>query len=239
MRIAIMMLGFLGTSAILIGVGVVIFALSDASTVTAGSLSSTTRQILKTEVSVADVPVSLKSGDTQIIGFRIENPPGFSEATAIHFPYVTASTDAFRSGPRRIFINKLFIKQPEIRLEIRDGQANLTRYMQAANAAQQSTKDGIDEMKFSIGEILIEDGGVTFVADSLGDEPVRTPLPDSRLTNIGLTGDGITADRLATQVIDFIRKSTERASRRIDLAKIAEQRGLPAPNLDLKTLLSE
>lgn len=239
MRVVMMTLGVVSTAAIMAAAGVVMFVLVDASEVTASSVSTTTGRILKTDASIAETPVSLKSGDTQIIGLRIENPPGFSRTTAIHLPQVSATTDASKSGPNRIFIAKMVITQPEIRLEVRDGQANLSRFLRATNAGERSAADPLHGMTFSIGEILLEDGEVLLVADSLGDEPVSTPLPDSRMTDIGTTEDGISASDLGAEIIAFIAKSTERASRRIDITAIANERGLPKPDLDLKTLLSE
>ena len=239
MRLVLLTIGIIGTAAIFSLLATVTYALHDAEKLTADTLASFTAKQLRTEVSIAEAPISLKSGTTQIIGLKIANPPGFSNLNAIHGPEIIVDIDVSRSSPNTIFIRKMTIQRPDILLEITDGQANLVRLMQALKAASLDTT--LENQKFEViaAEIWLVDGQLSILIDSLGDVPVETVLPDSRLTDIGVSENGISSAAFLDVLTSFIIKSSERATRRIDIAAIASERDVPTPDIDFKFLLTE
>lgn len=239
MRLVIMTIGIAGTAAIFALLATVTFALNDASTVTAKTLQSFASKQFRTEVSIAEAPTSLKSGITQIINLKVANPTGFSNSTAIDGAAITVQINVQQSTPTKIVLRKITLQRPEVFLEIKDGQANLARIMQAIEAAHSDTSIAGQEFKMIVAEVLLEEGKLSVLIDSLGEVPITTPLPDSRLTNIGVEEDGISPTSFLNQLTAFIIKSTERATRRIDITAIASERGVPAPEIDFKTLLAQ
>ena len=239
MRHLILAIGFIGTAAIIGLLGTISYTLYDADDVATINLTTSAAKLFRTDVAIAEVPISLKTGAGQIIGFKVQNPTGFSAETAIHTPTILFETNVSRSGPSTIFISKMTIERPRILLEIKDGQANLSRLMQALNAANANVGTEDQGLKIIVAEVLMENGTVSLSADTLGDPVIETPLPDSRITDIGVAENGIGTAALMDQLTSFVIKSTERATRRIDIATIALERGLSKPNFDLKTLLAE
>ncbi|MDA8637342.1 hypothetical protein N9L49_01855 [Rhodospirillales bacterium] len=238
MRLVILTIGLAGTAAIVALLATITYALHDADTVTADTLVSFTAKQLRTEVSVGETPISLKSGTTQIIGLKIANPPGFSNANAIHGPEIIVDIDVSRSTPSTIFIRKMTIQRPDVLLEINEGQANLVRLMQALKAAPLDMADE-QELNVMAAEIWLVEGQLSILIDSLGDTPVETPLPDTRLKDIGVAENGISSAAFLDTLTTLIIKSSERATRRIDIAAIASERGVPIPDIDFKSLLTE
>lgn len=239
MRLVILTIGVAATVAIFALLATVTYALHDADRVTAESLTSFSSKHLRTQVSVAETRISLKSGATQVIDLEIANPPGFSNTNAIDGAEITVDIDVSRSSPDLIFIRKITVRNPNVLLEIRDGQVNLMRLMQALKAAPPSITTEQQELDVIVAETLIEEGQVSLLIDSLGEFPINTSLPDARLTNIGVEEGGISSAAFLDTLTSFIIKSTERATRRIDTAAIATERGVPDPDIDLKSLLSE
>lgn len=239
MRLMLLSIGIAGTAAIFSLLATVTFALHDVELTTADTLASFTAKQLRTEVSIANAPISLKSGTTQIIDLKIANPPGFSNASAIHGPEIIVDIDVQRSSPSKIFIRKMTIRRPDVLLEINEGQANLVRLMQALKASSPDTT--IEEQKFGVvaTEIWLVEGRLSVLIDSLGDSPVKILLPDTRLIDIGVTENGISSAAFLDILTTLIIKSSERATRRIDVAAIASERGVPLPNINFKSLLTE
>lgn len=239
MRLVILSIGVAATVAIFALLAIVTYALHDADRVTAESLTSFSSKHLRSQVTVAETRISLKSGATQVIGLEVSNPPGFSNTNAIHGAEITVDIDVSRSSPNLVFIRKITVRNPNLLLEIRDGQANLMRLMQALKAAPPNINAKQQELDVIVAETLIEDGQLSVLIDSLGEFPINTSLPDARLTDIGVAEDGISPAAFLEILTTFIIKSTERATRRIDIAAIATERGVPDPDIDLKSLLIE
>lgn len=238
-RPIILTIGVLGTAAITALLIVVSYALHDAEAVTASKLETITAKLFRTNVSVFETPISFKSGKTQIIGLKVENPTGFSNEVAIHGPEIIVQIDTPRSTPDKIYVEKITIQRPTVLLEIRDGQTNLTRLIYALKAAgdMDSVKDA--EVRLVVHEVLIENGELSVLVDVLGESPIKTPLPDSRITDIGVAENGISPEVFLDSLTAFIIKATERATRRINVAKVASERNIPKPEIDFKSLLAE
>ena len=239
-RPIILVIGVLSASAILGLLLLLSFTLHDAETLITTQLESISTKLLRTSVSVSETPISLKSGKTQVIGLKVQNPAGFSNGTAIHWPSVIVEVDTLNSTPRKIHISRIKIEHPAILLEIRNDQMNLSRLMQALRAAP--TSDDINnasEMQIAVQEVLIENGELSVLVDELGEFPIKTPLPDSRIVDIGVSEEGVRPQVFLDSLTAFIIKATERATRRINVAKVASERNMQTPEIDFKSLLAE
>ena len=227
----------LGMAAIFAVAMMVAYALHDVNKATSAALASITAKHLRTDVSIAETPISFKSGATQIIGLRIQNPAGFSASTAIHGPEISIEIDATRSTNHLIYAKKINIRRPQIFLEITEGQANLSRLMQALAATNEMPADN-QNIRLIVEKVIVEEGELSVVIDKLGASPIRVPLPDSLLKNIGIEDNGAAPRLVLESLAAFIIKITERATRRIDITAIADERGVTTPALDFKLLLA-
>lgn len=239
MRLVILTIGIAATVGIFALLATVTYALNNTGTITAQTLSAFSSKQFRTAVSIAEAPTSLKSGATQIIGLEVANPPGFSNSAIIHGPAINVEIDVLQSTPNKIVIRKVTIQRPDVLLEINEGQANLKRLKQALEASYVDANSDHQEFKMVVAEVLIEDGTLSVLIDSMGDAPITTPLPDSRLTGIGVEEDGISRELFLDKLTAFIIKVAERATRRIDIAAIASERGVPSPDINFKSLLAE
>lgn len=197
----------------------------------------------KVDVTVVQSQMSLKTGDAQLIGVHIPNPPGFSTADAIELPQIDVAVDTSRPAGRAVAISSVVIERPRILLELIDGKANLVRLRDSASAYARRAADpgeaAAGGQHLMIDRITLQNGSLELRADFLGDESIDIALPDSRVTDIGVEAAGVPPAEIVAAITDLIITATERAARRVDLAALAAKNGQPAPDIDLSKLLTE
>ncbi|MEX0695742.1 MAG: hypothetical protein WD075_14950 [Rhodospirillales bacterium] len=241
MRKVFLFSGLALTASIIIVLASVTYVLFDIDTLIKDTVESTASRAFKVPVTVGEASMSLKSGDGQIVGLGIPNPPGFAAPEAIHIPLIEIHVDTGRIAARAIALHKVVIEGPRLVLELKDGRINLMRLKESTqawfNRARSGDPDAVSGQQLLIDEVVMLNGKMTFRADFLDGGETEVPLPDSRVTNIGKETHGA----LPAEVIDTVMKlmitAVERASRRIDLKALAEKSNATAPDIDLSKLL--
>ena len=241
MRKAFLFSGLALTATIILIIGSVTYVLFNIDTLIKDTVENTASRAFKVPVSVAEATISLKSGDGQVIGLRVENPPGFTAPEAMHFPLIGIKADTNRIADKAITLQKVVIDQPKVVLEIKDGRANLVRLRDSTkawvNRSENDDEEAATGQRLIIEEVILQNGTMTFRADFLDGGETEIPLPDSRVRNIGNDADGALPAEVVAEITNLVIVASERASRRIDLEALAAKTGATVPDLDLSVLL--
>lgn len=243
MRKAFLFSGLAITALILFLLGSVAYVLFDIDTFIKSNIESTATRAFKVPVTVAEATMSLKTGDGQIVGLSIPNPPGFSGPEAIHLPLTMMQVDTGRIAAHSIKLQRVVIDSPRIMLELKDDRANLMRLKASTEAwvtrSANAGEDAANGQRLTIREVILQNGTLIFRADFLGDLETVIPLPDSRITMIGHKTDGALPAEVIQKIMQLMVTATERATRRIDLKELAAKNNKVAPDIDLSEILKE
>lgn len=239
MQKTVLIIGLAVVAAIVLVMGSVTYVLFDIDGLIKTEVESTASRAFKGQATLAEASMSLKTGEAKLIGLRIPNPPGFPDGIALHVPDITADVDTSSNPGPVVTVGKVVLEHPKVTLEIADGQANLIRLSDSARALARQIADGVDKaagmQRFRIAAVTLQNGSMTFHADTLGTATVDIPLPDTRLTDIG-GENGVHGGELAAAIFEIVLTATERATRRIDVAKMAADAGVPVPEIDFAAM---
>lgn len=243
MRKAFLFSGLALTATIILVLASVTYVLFNIDALIKDEIEGTASRAYKVPVTVADATMSLKSGNGQIVGLRIENPPGFSAPDAVHVPLIEINVDTARIADKAIALARVVIDRPKIVLDIKDGRANLMRLKESAKAwlirSENDDEEAAAGQRLIIDEVVMQNGTMVFRADFLDGAETEVPLPDSRVKDIGTPPEGALPAEVIAEVTQLMITASERASRRIDLKVLAEKTGAIVPDIDLSALLKD
>ncbi|MBN2178421.1 MAG: AsmA family protein [Deltaproteobacteria bacterium] len=189
-----------GVVIIVVIVGIIFLTLSNLGPIVKKAVNTVGPNITKTDVIVADVSVSLLSGEAKVKDFFLGNPKGFKSAQAMRVGSVYVDIDESSITKNPIIINKIEIIAPEITYEKIKGsdnfQALLKNVQSSANAEKKAqskpeSKEG-EAKKIVINNVIVKDGKVNLTMAALGGKEVTAPLPDIHLKDIGKEKQGAT-----------------------------------------------
>lgn len=231
------------TAAIVLVVAVVTYTLFNIDVVIKETIESDGSSAYKVPVTVADAKMSLKTGEGQITGLRVANPPGFGAPTAIHIPLVVIEVDTDRIAAKAIGVRRAILERPKVVLEIKEGRVNLARLRDSVRAWVNRSgiigEDASTGQMFILDQIVLQNGMMVFRADFLDGLETEISLPDTRVKDIGAETDGTLPANIISAMTDLIITAVERASRRIDLKALAEKNEIPVPDVNISALLKE
>ncbi|MBO6948583.1 MAG: hypothetical protein JJ855_11455 [Rhodospirillales bacterium] len=243
MRKAFLFSGLALTATIILVLASVTYVLFNIDALIKDEIESAGSRAYKVPVTVAEATMSLKSGNGQIVGLRIENPPGFSAPDAVHVPLIAINVDTGRIADKAIALGRVVIDQPKIILDIKDGRANLVRLKESTKAwltrSENDDQEAATGQRLIIDEVVMQNGTMIFRADFLDGAETEVPLPDSRIKDIGASPEGALPAEVIAEVTQMLITASERASRRIDIKALAEKTGATVPDIDLSALLKE
>lgn len=241
MRKAFLFSGLALTATIILVLGSVTYVLYNIDALIKDNIEGTASKAYKVPVTVADATMSLKTGAGQVVGLRIQNPPGFTAPDAIHIPLISINVDTDRLADKAIALGRVVIDKPRVVFEIADGRANLIRLKDSTRAwvtrSENEDEDAATGQRLIIGEVVMQNGTMLFRADFLDGAEIEVPMPDSRVTDIGTAPDGVLPAEVIAGVTQLIITASERASRRIDLEALAAKTNASVPDIDLSALL--
>lgn len=177
-------------------IGIVTLTLSIDGMVKSG-IEKNGSEILNTEVSVADVDLSLLDGSGSIEGFEVNNPEGYNSENAIRIKNATIIVDLASLFSDQVIIKDLRIQAPELTFE----QEGMTANLKELND-QLDTSDDEDSDKMLVIEHLIVDKGKVTVSTDIDRERMASAEIDRfELNNIGKEGNN-TIQQSIKQVIE-------------------------------------
>lgn len=179
---------------------------------------------------VGFVSLSPLSGTVNISGIAIPNPHGFSQfknATSLENIMVSADLGSIFSGT--IHIRTIKITKPEVFVEMKAGQNNLTALRNevkknAPPEAHKPAKQTKDEMKLTIDSLEIN-GAAIHLGSGVVPATKQTQdynIPDIHLKNIGKSTGGADIANVTGVVIKKIQQAAGDIPRKIILSSLGD-----------------
>jgi hypothetical protein len=190
---------YIGVGAIVVIIAVIILGLSNLGPIIKRAVNSYGPKITETELHVADVSVSIFSGEAKIKNFFLGNPAGFKTPDAMKVGSVFVKVDEKSLTGNTIVVDRIEVVSPEITYEKKGEIDNfhtiLNNIEKNSNtekrSKQESGKEGTGK-KLIIRDFVVKNGKVNLALSvyGLGDKQISSPLPDIHLTNIGEKKNG-------------------------------------------------
>ncbi|MEJ2656110.1 MAG: hypothetical protein P8012_02810 [Desulfobacterales bacterium] len=191
---------YIGIGVIVVVIIVIIFAGSNLGPIIKHAVNSYGPKITKTELHVADVSVSIFSGEAKIKKFFLGNPAGFKTPSAMQVGSLSVNVDEKSLPKNTIIINRVEVINPEITYE-KKGKINnldtilnnITKTSESEKSSKQESKKEGAGKKLIIRDFIVKGGKVNLALSvyGLGKKEISAPLPEIHLTNIGEKKNGL------------------------------------------------
>jgi len=165
--------------------------------------------ITKVDVKLASVNLSPFSGQGQLTGLVIGNPPGFGSEPALKVGAVKVALKPSSVFSDTILIDHIYVEMPEINLEGNLKGSNLSKILDNIQSSTPSDpglpgpeKDASKKMQ--IQDLRITGGKIIVNMSALGLKTKTASLPEIHLTELGKDSGGITARELSQKVAKLI-----------------------------------
>ncbi len=204
-----------GGVVVVIIVAVIFFTLSNLGPIVKKTVNTVGPKVTKTDVTVADVSVSLFGGEATIKDFFLGNPKGFKSDQAMRVGSVSVDIDEKTITQNPIVINKIEIIAPQITYEKIAGTDNFQALLKNVQGSAKSEKkaqsksasDDAQGKKIVINNVIIKDGEVNLTMAALGGKEITAPLPDIHLKDIGKQKQGATPAEAFEQIFASLYSS--------------------------------
>jgi hypothetical protein len=204
----------LGLTLILIGVGAV-FAVSQSGRVAKGFVETELKEILSTEVEIADMRVLPFRRAIELTGLRVMNPEGFKEGKAFQCERILILVDLTAVFSDVHIIEELSLEGMEIRYRVEVGEGtNIGRLAKAAQAAGEDEAPGFivksvrcddAEVHLSTNVIPLSSAGMNLASIHLEDLNDSHAISAGEVTSIllrSLLNEIVTLDGLLDPVVN-------------------------------------
>jgi hypothetical protein len=166
------------------------------------SIEDSASELLKTEVKVSDVDISIFSGKGEIEGFAIINPEGFSNQVAIGFEEMSMKVNLRSLFSETVIVEELIVQNPEIYLEQKGSNANLKEL--STNIETSSGEDDSSK-KLVINYFLMEEGRATVSSEVKDLDGAEVSISRVELTGVGKESSN-TVQQTMKQILEPIIK---------------------------------
>jgi hypothetical protein len=231
-----------GIVVLILIVGLVVFALFNLGPIIKMAVNVEGPKIIKTQVHVDSVGVSLLSGKADLKGLRVGNPKGFSAPDAVKVGSIHVDVDSKSLAGNPVIIRKIEVIGPEITYERSKDTDNFRSIL---NNLKQANGSGKNEQKPSapatrsgkkllVRDVVIKDGKVSLYL--LAGHPVTADLPAIHLSNIGGQHEGASPARVVQEIVAAVYKHIQSPAVIDSLNQQLSQLKIGVKGLDMKTL---
>ncbi len=186
-----------GVVIVILVIVLIIVGLSNLGPMIKSAVNKYGPDITKTEVHLADVDVSIFTGEAKLKDFYLGNPKGFESPQAVKVGSIHVDVDEKSLTGETIIIDKIEVLRPDITYEKAKGTdnfksilANVKKTVGESEKKTASTEKKEEGKKILIRNLIIKDGKVNLVMSALGNRTITASLPDIHLKNIGQKGEG-------------------------------------------------
>ena len=186
--------------------------------IVAGVIEDVGSEVLKTKVTVSGVAINLKEGKAAIGGVKIANPDGYSSANLLEMEGIEVDLDIESLSQDVLVIESILIQNPLISYEgDSSGGSNMLTLldnMEGGSSEEGSTADG-GELKMIIDQFSFSGGHVKAISAAKPGEVLELNLPAIKLSGIGRSKGGVTADvvveKITKELVNGIIKAAVKA----------------------------
>jgi hypothetical protein len=174
-------------------------------------------QVTQTNVTLADVNLSILSGSGTLKGLNVGNPEGYKSENIFSLGEIDLKIDTSTVLSDKIVIDHIIIKKPEISYEktftssnVKELMKNIEEFTGASNdteasqEADSSDSDSATKKQVVIKKLIIEDGTVYVGAMGIGQ---TVTLPRIEMEDIGEDGKQMTMAEVVDLVLSKVLQS--------------------------------
>jgi hypothetical protein len=176
-------------------------------------------KVIKVDVKVQSVSLSLLSGGGAIRGLMLGNPAGFKTPSSINVGEISLALTPKSLLSDKIIVKSIKVLGPEITYETNLKDNNLSKIvanMQGAPGGGQKEpaqpQEAKPAKKLEVDEFIITGGKIHVSVTALNGGTATVTLPDIHLKDLGTGPDGITPEELAIKVMGLIEQGTVKAA---------------------------
>lgn len=158
--------------------------------------------LLKTEVEVDDIDISLFGGTASMDGFIIYNPGGFSDEEAIALKGIEIELDLKSLFSETVIVNKIHVHNPEIFFEQKGTKINLRELSSNISLASEDES----EKALIIKKFILEEGKIRISSELDKERNAEAKIDRIELNNIGESGSQ-TVQQAMKQILEPIIKN--------------------------------
>ncbi|MFY0683154.1 MAG: hypothetical protein JXR20_01280 [Balneola sp.] len=174
--------------------------------------------LLKTEVEVDDIDISLFGGVAEMDGFIVHNPEGFSNEAAILLKGIEIELDLQSLLSETVIVNKIHVQNPEIFFEQKQAKVNLRELSKNIDLDSEDES----EKALIIKQIVLEEGKVRVLSELEKEREINASIDRIELTNIGEAGSSTTQQALKEILEPIIKEAISEAVKSGLLDKLDE-----------------
>ena len=171
--------------------------------IVAGVIEEVGTETLNTKVSVSAVSINLKEGKAGIGGVTIANPDGYSNANLLEMEGIEVDLDIESLSQDVLVIESIRIQNPQIFFEGNSsGGSNMQTLLDnmESGTSEESGASDNKELKMIIDQFAFNGGHVTATSEAKPGEVLELDLPAIKLSGIGRSEGGVTADVVVKEI---------------------------------------
>ncbi|HEY8995071.1 MAG TPA: hypothetical protein VIM71_10450 [Lacunisphaera sp.] len=163
-------------------------------------------KLTQTKVVLADANLSPLTGTGTLTGLSVGNPKGWSDGNAFSLGKVHVDVEPMSVFGDHVVINEIAIDQPEFNYETKIVSSNIKDLLKniqeftGDGGQPPKTKDG-KPVKFIVKKFRMTNAKATV---GVGATALQVPLPPISLDDLGVAEGGITADQLASALMQKV-----------------------------------
>jgi hypothetical protein len=182
-------------------------------------------KVIKVDIKLDSVSLSLLSGGGAIKGLVVGNPAGFKTPYAINVVEASLALTPKSLLSDKIIVKSIKVQGPEIIYETNLKNNNLSTIVanmqEAAGGGQKEPvkpkesaqpKEAKPAKKLEVDEFIISGGKIHVSVTALAGGTATVLLPDIHFTDLGMGPDGITPEDLTIKVMEAIEQGTVKAA---------------------------
>jgi hypothetical protein len=229
---------FIAAGALLIIIVLFVVGLSNLGPLVKKAVNTYGPKMTKTDVHVADVGVSIFSGQAKLKDFYLGNPDGFKSPHAVKVASVYVNVDEGSITSETIVVDEITVVNPEITYEKSVSGDNfktiLNNVDKATRAGESSKKPSATEdgkgKKLLIRTFIVRGGVVNLALPMLPGKNVGAPLPDIHVKNVGQKKEGVTPARAFEEILAVLYRQITSP---VVIAALNERLRVVAPGMEL------
>lgn len=173
----------IGLIIIIVIVGILL-PIAKSSNVTKKGIVDVLSFVLKTDVELGSMNLSLSKGECVLNNLVIKNPEGFSNQNAFSAGKINVDFNAKLFNPMKPEVQSIIIEKPLINMEISGKSSNLGKLSENASRMEKWKFKNIGS-KIKINKTIIEGGKVSLFTTKSKDKPVSFNLSKIEIENLG------------------------------------------------------
>lgn len=167
-------------------------------------------ELLQTAVTVDKVSISLFNGSGTLEGFKVHNPEGFSDASALYIEEASVKLDLGSLLSDQVVVNEVIINSPDIFFEQEGVGVNLRELSNNMNSAQEGSQEN-SETKLVVERLVVTDGKITVSSSLNRNGSTEVSLSEITINDIGGDGNNTVRQTIEEILKPIFQKATEDA----------------------------